>query len=92
MGNNYQDNRKKLGAMLKTEIPKTPIQEVRPVEQPPVVSEKVKAESIIKKGEAHINFWVPEELMEQLKIHAIRSRKTIKQVGIEALEAYLSKH
>ena len=92
MSNDYQNNRKRLGAMLKTETPKTPIQEVRPVEQPPVVEEKIKVEGINQRGEAHVNFWIPEELMEQLKIHAVKSRKTIKQVGIEALEAYLSKH
>lgn len=33
MNKNYQDNRKKLAEMVKTESPKTHIQEVRPVEK-----------------------------------------------------------
>lgn len=78
MASNYQDNRKKLAERLKTEPAKVPVQEVRPVEP-----------TRQAKKEAHVNFWIPEELMEQVKLYAVKSKKSIKQIGIEAFENYL---
>lgn len=87
MGNDYQDNRKKLGAMLKSEPSQTPIQEVRPVE--PVTKAKAKSnKEASKPDEEYINFWAPAELVQWVKIHSVTSKKSIKQVCIEALEAY----
>ena len=40
-------------------------------------------------GESHINFWVPNDLMETVKIHAAKTKKSLKQIGIEALKAYM---
>jgi len=85
MSKDYQDNRKKLGAMLKSETPKTPIQEVRPVPSPEPVADAGHRSS-------HLNFWVEDQLMQRLKVYAAKSRKTIKQIGKEALEAYLKDH
>lgn len=78
-----------LGDKLASEPVSLPIQEVRPVE--PASAGAAPTEKInTAKKDSHINFWVPEELMERLKIHAARSKKTIKQIGIEALEQFLS--
>lgn len=80
MKSEYQDNRKKLAEMIRSEPTKTPIQQVRPV----IAKED--------KSESHINFWIPSELMDQLKLQAIKSKKSIKQIGIEAFQAYLIKN
>lgn len=80
MKSEYQDNRKRLAEMIKTEPTKTPIQQVTPV----IVKEE--------KTESHVNFWIPSDLMEQLKLRAVKSKKSIKQIGIEAFESYLSKN
>lgn len=87
----YKKTMSELGAKLKDEPVKTPIQEVRPVEPARTAPAKTEINETPKK-EAHVNFWVPDELMERLKIHAAKSRKTIKQIGVEALEQYLGKH
>ena len=71
----YQTNRQKLGEFLKNEPARTPIQEVRPIEPSgplaptPVVTD---ASSPPAKKDAHVNFWVSDELMERLKIHAVK--------------------
>lgn len=77
MKSEYQDNRKKLAEMIRSEPTKTPIQQVKPV-----ISKEDKSES-------HINFWIPSDLMEQLKLRAVKNKKSIKQIGIEAFEEYL---
>lgn len=41
------------------------------------------------KNEAHVNFWIPEELMLRLKVLCVKKRKSIKQVATEAIEQYL---
>ncbi|ADB42940.1 hypothetical protein [Spirosoma linguale] len=92
MAKEYKQTLKGLSEKLKSEPIKTPIQEVRPVE--PEAPAKPQVEVVNQastKKEAHMNFWVPEGLMERLKIHSAINKKTIKQIGIEALEAYLSK-
>lgn len=75
----YEEGRKKLAGLLKTEPIKTPIQEVRPI-----------VEDRKSEPQAHLNFWVPDELMTRLKVHSAKTKKSIKQIGIEAIEAYLS--
>ncbi len=83
MAKEYKNSLKQLGDRLKSEPAKIPIQEVRPVEEP-------KASANPKK-DAHINFWVPDELMERLKIQGAKSKMKIKEMGIEAFEEYLTK-
>lgn len=80
----YKKTMSELGAKLLTEKPQTPIQEVRPV------SGAAPGKVNKAKQETHVNFWVPDELMERVKIRAAKSRKSIKQIGVEALEQYLS--
>ena len=90
--NAYKNTLSQLSDKLKSESPKTPIQEVRPVEQAPTVIPVSTATALNKgksAGEAHLNCWIPNELMQQLKIHAAKSGKSIKQISIEALELYL---
>ena len=84
----YSDTMRKLSAMVKDKPVSTPIQEVRPVEPP--TPQPVKANSKAA-GKSHLNCWIPNELMQQLKFHAVRSGKSIKQISIEALEQYLPK-
>lgn len=79
MKNNYTENKKKLAERLKKVPAKIPIQEVRPIVQ--------KEEN----QKSHVNFWIPNELMEQLKIEGAKKKMTIKQIGIEAFNLYLQK-
>lgn len=87
MKKDYNSNRQLLSERLKTETPKTPIQEVRPVEatSPP-------KETPIKVEEAHVNFWAPSDLIKRVKMHSVTSGKSLKQISIEALEQYLAKN
>ena len=89
MKKDYNSNRQLLSERLKTETPKTPIQEVRPVETPIQPNEK---SASVKVQEAHVNFWLPKELMQRVKVSSATTGKTIKQIGIEAFELYLTKH
>ncbi len=88
MAKDYKGVMKGLSDKLKNEPSKTPIQEVRPVD--PTGSERPGVAAPVK-DEVHINFWIPEELMVKLKVRAAESRKTIKQLGIEAIEEFLNK-
>lgn len=55
------------------------------------MSSQKKASTVVKgrSGESHINFWVPDVLMEKIKIHSAKTKKSVKQIGIEALKAYI---
>jgi hypothetical protein len=77
----YEENRKKLAEKVKTELPKLPIQEVKPVE--------VKEE---KEAESHVNFWLPSSIMEDIKILSIKQKKTIKEIGREAFVDIIAKY
>jgi predicted ferric reductase len=79
MKNEYTENKEKLAERLKKVPSKIPIQEVRPIVQ--------KEEN----QESHVNFWIPNHLMEQLKIEGAKKKMTIKQIGIEAFNLYLQK-
>lgn len=76
----YDENRSKLAGMIMNKPSAVPIQQVKPVS------------SKEDKDESHLNFWIPTELFNELKIHAIRTGSSIKQVGIDALEAYLKQN
>jgi hypothetical protein len=77
----YEENRKKLAEKVKTELPKLPIQEVKPV--------KVKEE---KEAESHANFWLSSSIMEEIKILSIKQKKTIKEIGREAFIDIIAKY
>ena len=87
MKKDYNSNRQLLSERLKTETPKTPIQEVRPVKMPAQPKE-----TSAEVEEAHVNFWLPKELMQRVKVSSATTGKTIKQIGIEAFELYLANH
>ncbi|WP_138485048.1 hypothetical protein [Dyadobacter bucti] len=80
MGKDYDENRSRLAGMIKSKPSTAPIQQVKPI-----VSKE-------EKDESHLNFWIPTELFNELKMHAIRTGSSIKQVGIDALEAYLKQN
>ena len=80
--NNYTD---KLGAFankIKSEAPKVPIQEIKPIEP-----EKKKAPT--KEPEAQLNVWIPKPLLKRVKSHGIEEDLSLKEITIKALEAYL---
>ncbi|GAB3983481.1 hypothetical protein GCM10028806_56730 [Spirosoma terrae] len=87
MSKDYQENRKRLAESLKKDPPKTPIQEVRPVETEPVSPPAKTTEK--KPDEVHFNFWADRVLMQRVKIHCAKTGKSIKEVCTEALQAYL---
>lgn len=80
MSKDYDENRSKLAGMIKSKPSTVPIQQVKPIAR--------KEERDV----SHLNFWIPTELFNELKMHAIRTGSSIKQVGIDALEAYLNKN
>jgi hypothetical protein len=88
MAKEYKDTMKQLGDKLRSEPPKVPIQEVRPVESiaGAVPTQKTKP---TKSEEAHFNFWADKSLMQRVKIHSAKTEKSIKEICIEALEQYL---
>ena len=77
----YKDKLSSFAARLKTEQPKTPIQEVIPI----VVIAKS------KDPETQLNIWIPKSLMKNLKKHSIENDKTIKDFVIEAISKYIER-
>lgn len=87
MSKEYNSNRQRLTDKLKSEPVQTPIQEVRPVEKP--VAKKPNTKRTGDIDETHVNFWGPSGLVLRLKHYSVQSGKSIKQIIVEALEAYL---
>jgi predicted ferric reductase len=79
MKNDYTENKEKLAERLKNVPAKIAIQEVRPIVQKE------------KNQKSHVNFWIPNDLMERLKIEGAKKKMTIKQIGIEAFNLYLQR-
>ena len=77
----YEDNRSALAGLLKknADIP-VPMQEVRPVES------RKETENTGRISAMN----VPAELARKLKVHAAESGKTIREISIEAFEAYFN--
>jgi hypothetical protein len=76
-----EDYKNKLGNLatkLKTESPKTPIQQVQPV--------KV---TIEKEIEVQFNNWIPKSLLKQIKAFGLEHDQSLKDINIEALKSYL---
>ncbi len=68
-----------LANRLKSEQPKTPIQEVKPV----AIKEIAKAEI------AQLNVWIPKDLVKRMKSYGIEKELSLKEITTLALEAYL---
>lgn len=60
----------------------TPIQEVRPVEPEP----KKEAEDLARLSA----MWIPADLLKRLKVHAAETGTTIREINIDALNAYFN--
>lgn len=75
MKTDYATNRRKLADRVKKEPVNIPIQEVR--------------QTAKSKKESHVNFWMPTDLMDEIKVLSIRQKKSIKQLGIEAFTRLL---
>lgn len=78
------DYKNKLGSLadrLRTEEPRTPIQEVSPV--------KNKEEA--KEPEGQLNVWIPKTLLKKMKSYGVEQELTQKDITILALESYLTK-
>lgn len=73
--------RPSMGDLIKNmPVDATPIQEVRPVEP---VSKK-EAEDLTRFSA----MWIPADLNKKLKVHAAETGKTIREISIDAFEAY----
>jgi len=74
-----EDYKNKLGSLadkLKTERPKTPIQEVKPVQVP-------------SEPEVQFNNRIPKGLLKRLKKFGLEHDESLKDINIKALEHYL---
>lgn len=79
MADNYKKRMGGLADKLKSDQPKLPIQEVKPV----AVKEEVKAET------AQLNVWIPKNLVKRMKSHGIEKELSLKDITTKAIEAYL---
>ncbi|HEY4195341.1 MAG TPA: hypothetical protein VGM63_07385 [Mucilaginibacter sp.] len=77
---NYKDKLGGLADKLKQERPKTPIQEVQPI-QP---------EALIKVKEVQFNNWIPKPLLKQVKAYGLEHELSLKDINIQALQLYLN--
>lgn len=64
---------------LKSDKPKTPIQEVNPV----------KSKEVSKENTAQLNVWIPKGLVKRMKVYALEQELSLKDITIKALESYL---
>jgi hypothetical protein len=77
-----EEYKNKLGSLankLKTDAPKTPIQEVHPVK--PLEHEK--------EEEAQLNTWIPKGLLKRVKSYGIDQDLSLKDINILALKFFL---
>ena len=79
MKNDYMANKEKLADRIKNKPANLPIQQVNPVKQKNT------------DAEAHVNFWISNELMRRLKRYAADNDLTIKEIGIQAFNQFLDK-
>jgi len=79
MSNDYKERMGGLANRLKSEQPKTPIQEVKPI----VVKEEAKIAT------AQLNVWIPKELVKRMKSYGIEKELSLKDITTQAIEAYL---
>jgi predicted GNAT superfamily acetyltransferase len=82
MESSYKERMGGLANRLKSEQPKTPIQEVKPV--------AIKAIKEIARAEtAQLNVWIPKDLVKRIKSYGIEKELSLKEITTLALEAYL---
>ncbi len=77
-----EDYKNKLGSLadkLKKESPKTPIQQVQPVNQEPP-----------KEQEVQFNNWIPRSLLKQIKTYGIEHDMSLKEINIRSLKEFLT--
>jgi len=74
----YQNKLGDLANKLKTERPKTPIQEVQPV--------KI---TVPAEPEVQFNNRIPKALLKRLKTFGLEHDESLKSINIQALELYL---
>jgi len=79
MSSNYKERVGGLADRLKSEQPKTPIQEVKPI----IVKEEAKIAT------AQLNVWIPKELVKRMKSYGIEKELSLKEITTQAIEAYL---
>jgi len=76
------DYKNKLGDLadkLKKQVPKTPLQEVRPV----------KFIEAAKEEEAQLNTWIPKGLLKRVKSYGVEQDLSLKDINIMALRFFL---
>ena len=79
-------DRPSMGDLIK-QLPATttPIQEVRPVEADP--KSKKEAEDLARLSA----MWIPADLAKRIKIYAAETDMTIREIAIEAFNAYFAR-
>jgi hypothetical protein len=75
----YKNKLGNLANKLKTDVPKTPIQEVHPVKLPEVEKEE----------EAQLNTWIPKGLLKRMKSYGIDQDLSLKDINVLALKFFL---
>ena len=75
----YKNKLGNLATKLKSDAPKTPIQEVHPVKLPEVDKEE----------EAQLNTWIPKGLLKRMKSYGIDQDLSLKDINILALKFFL---
>ena len=76
----YQDKLSGFAERLKTEVIKTPIQEVKPIE---------KIEQKVTEPEIQLNIWIPQSLMRKIKQEALDENISIKDLVTKSIKLYL---
>jgi hypothetical protein len=64
---------------LKSDKPKTPIQEVSPI----------RSKEAVKEDTAQLNVWIPKELVKKMKIYGLEHDLSLKEITTKALKDYL---
>ncbi|MCR8560772.1 hypothetical protein KXD93_24155 [Mucilaginibacter sp. BJC16-A38] len=75
----YKNKLGNLATKLKSDTPKTPIQEVHPV----------KLREVEKEEEAQLNTWIPKGLLKRMKSYGIDQDLSLKDINILALKFFL---
>jgi hypothetical protein len=75
----YKNKLGNLATKLKSDAPKTPIQEVHPV----------KLREVEKEEEVQLNTWIPKGLLKRMKSYGIDQDLSLKEINILALNFFL---
>lgn len=88
MAESLKERQARLAEKLKTEPPKTPIQEVNPVAQPEIKS-AAKATTATVDDLVQLNTKVPKALHKAIRRISVEEEIEIRDIVREALEAYV---